>query len=129
MEQNNIPTFPHQKQMEEIWAKLKKDLLFLYMKKLLLIIVVLGAFFIFLYGCQESEKPNLEESIFYTQLSESDILNHHDADVKKHLRKLIATGKCITCTFAGATLTGKDLKGKILTSSNLTLASSGVLTP
>ena len=76
------------------------------MKKLLLIVVVLITFSIFLYGCQESEKPDLEESIFYTQLSESDILNNHDADVKKHLRKLITTGKCITCTFAVVTLTG-----------------------
>ncbi|SVD48258.1 uncharacterized protein METZ01_LOCUS401112, partial [marine metagenome] len=92
------------------------------MKKLLLIVMVLVVFFIFHYGCKEDSKPALEESISYTKLSESDILNNYDEDIKRSLRKLIATGKCLKCTFTGTNLSGKDLKEKILTSSNLAAA-------
>ena len=99
------------------------------MKKPFLIVILLVAFFILLCGCEEGIKSNAEKSILYTELSKSDISNNVDQEVKKSIRKLIATSKCLTCTFTSAILSGKDLKGKILTSSNLAssnLASSNL---
>ena len=77
-----------------------------------IVIVLVALSIIFLYGCKEDVKPALEKSISYSKLSESDIFNNYDEDVKKSLRKLIATNKCLKCTFVGAILSGKDLKGK-----------------
>ena len=92
------------------------------MKKLLLIAIMLVAFFIFFYGCEKRAKPALEKSLSFTKLSEIDIFNNYDEDVKRSLRKLIATGKCLKCTFTGTNLSGKDLGEIILISSNLAAA-------
>jgi len=54
-----------------------------------------------------------------TALSESDISDNYNEEVKKSLRKLISTGNCKECPFVGVDISGKDLKNKDLTGANL----------
>ena len=54
-----------------------------------------------------------------TALSESDISDDYNEDVKKSLRKLIATGNCEECPLMGVDISGKDLSHKDLTKANL----------
>ena len=54
-----------------------------------------------------------------TALSESDILDNYNEEVKKSLRKLISTGNCKKCPFVGVDISGKDLKNKDLTGADL----------
>ena len=46
-----------------------------------------------------------------TALSESDISDDYNEEVKKSLRKLILTGNCKECPFVGVDISGKDLNG------------------
>ena len=55
-----------------------------------------------------------------TALSESDISDDYNEEVKKSLRKLILTGNCKECPFVGVDISGKDLKNKDLTGADLT---------
>ena len=55
-----------------------------------------------------------------TALSESDISDDYNEDVKKSLRKLIATGNCEGCPLMGVGISGKDLNHKDLRNANLT---------
>jgi len=55
-----------------------------------------------------------------TALSESDISDNYNEEVKKSLKKLISTGNCKECPFVGVDISGKDLKNKDLTEANLT---------
>ena len=57
-----------------------------------------------------------------TALSESDISDDYNEEVKKSLRKLILTGNCKECPFVGVDISGKDLSHKDLTGANLTEA-------
>jgi len=54
-----------------------------------------------------------------TALSESDISDDYNEEVKKSLRKLILTGNCKECPFVGVDISGKDLSHKDLTGANL----------
>ena len=55
-----------------------------------------------------------------TALSESDISDDYNEEVKKSLRKLILTGNCKECPFVGVDISGKDLSHKDLTGADLT---------
>jgi len=55
-----------------------------------------------------------------TALSESDILDNYNEEVKKSLKKLISTGNCKECPFVGVDISGKDLKNKDLGGADLT---------
>ena len=55
-----------------------------------------------------------------TTLSESDISDDYNEEVKKSLRKLILTGNCKECPFVGVDISGKDLSHKDLTGADLT---------
>ena len=55
-----------------------------------------------------------------TALSESDISDDYNEDVKKSLRKLIATGNCEECPLMGVDISGKDLNHKDLSNTDLT---------
>jgi len=55
-----------------------------------------------------------------TALSESDISDDYNEEVKKSLRKLILTGNCKECPFVGVDISGKDLSHKDLTKADLT---------
>jgi len=55
-----------------------------------------------------------------TALSESDISDNYNEEVKKSLKKLISTGNCKECPFVGVDISGKDLKNKDLTGADLT---------
>ena len=57
-----------------------------------------------------------------TALSESDISDNYNEEVKKSLKKLISTGNCKECPFVGVDISGKDLSHKDLTGANLTEA-------
>ena len=63
-----------------------------------------------LYGCEL-------ETI---ALSESDISDDYNEEVKKSLRELISTGNCKGCPLEGVDISGKDLNHKDLTGANLT---------
>ena len=54
-----------------------------------------------------------------TALSESDISDDYNEEVKKSLKKLISTGNCKECPFVGVDISGKDLSHKDLTKANL----------
>ena len=54
-----------------------------------------------------------------TALSESDISDNYNEEVKKSLKKLISTGNCKECPFVGVDISGKDLKNKDLTGATL----------
>ena len=54
-----------------------------------------------------------------TALSESDISDDYNEEVKKSLRKLILTGNCKECPFVGVDISGKDLSHKDLTGADL----------
>ena len=54
-----------------------------------------------------------------TALSESDISDNYNEEVKKSLKKLISTGNCKECPFVGVDISGKDLSHKHLTGANL----------
>ena len=54
-----------------------------------------------------------------TALSESDISDNYNEEVKKSLKKLISTGNCRECPFVGVDISGKDLKNKDLTGADL----------
>ena len=54
-----------------------------------------------------------------TALSESDISDNYNEEVKKSLKKLISTGNCKECPFVGVDISGKDLKNKDLTGADL----------
>ena len=56
-----------------------------------------------------------------TALSESDISDDYNEEVKKSLRKLISTGNCKECPFVGVDISGKDLSHKDLTGADLFL--------
>ena len=56
-----------------------------------------------------------------TALSESDISDDYNEEVKKSLRKLILTGNCKECPFVGVDISGKDLSHKDLTGADLFL--------
>ena len=60
-----------------------------------------------------------------TALSESDISDDYNEEVKKSLRKLILTGNCKECPFVGVDISGKDLSHKDLTGANLNGADLG----
>ena len=49
-----------------------------------------------------------------TALSESDILDNYNEEVKKSLRKLISTGNCKKCPLRGVDIRGKALNHKDL---------------
>ena len=55
-----------------------------------------------------------------TALSESDILDNYNEEVKKSLRKLISTGNCEECPLMGVDISGKDLNHKDLSNTDLT---------
>ena len=57
-----------------------------------------------------------------TALSESDISDDYNEEVKKSLRKLISTGNCKECPFVGVHISGRDLSHKDLKGANLTVA-------
>jgi len=57
-----------------------------------------------------------------TALSESDISDNYNEEVKKSLKKLISTGNCKKCPFVGVDISGKDLSHKDLSGANLTEA-------
>ena len=57
-----------------------------------------------------------------TALSESDISDDYNEEVKKSLRKLILTGNCKECPFVGVDISGKDLSHKDLTEADLKFA-------
>ena len=57
-----------------------------------------------------------------TALSESDISDNYNEEVKKSLKKLISTGNCKECPFVGVDISGKDLKNKNLSGADLTRA-------
>ena len=57
-----------------------------------------------------------------TALSESDISDDYNEEVKKSLRKLILTGNCKECPFVGVDISGKDLSHKDLTGADLSKA-------
>ena len=62
-----------------------------------------------------------------TALSESDISDDYNEEVKKSLKKLISTGNCREGPFVGVDISGKDLNHKDLyqvdlTGANLTLS-------
>ena len=57
-----------------------------------------------------------------TALSESDISDDYNEEVKKSLRKLILTGNCKECPFVGVDISGKDLSHKYLKGANLNSA-------
>ena len=54
-----------------------------------------------------------------TALSESDISDDYNEEVKKSLRKLILTGNCKKCPFVGVDISGKDLSHKDLTGAKI----------
>ena len=54
-----------------------------------------------------------------TALSESDISDNYNEEVKKSLKKLISTGNCKECPFVGVDISGKDLKHKDLTGATM----------
>ena len=54
-----------------------------------------------------------------TALSESDISDNYNEEVKKSLKKLISTGNCKECPFVGVDISGKDLSHKDLTEADL----------
>jgi len=54
-----------------------------------------------------------------TALSESDISDNYNEEVKKSLKKLISTGNCKECPFVGVDISGKDLSHKDLTGAKL----------
>ena len=54
-----------------------------------------------------------------TALSESDISDNYNEEVKKSLKKLISTGNCKECPFVGVDISGKDLKNKDLGGAHL----------
>ena len=74
------------------------------MKKLIQIFIVVGLVGL-MCGCE------LET----TALSESDISDNYNEEVKKSLRKLMLTGNCRECPFVGVDISGKDLSHKDLT--------------
>ena len=55
-----------------------------------------------------------------TALSESDISDNYNEEVKKSLRKLMSTGNCRECPFVGVDISGKDLNNKDLYQVDLT---------
>ena len=57
-----------------------------------------------------------------TALSESDISDDYNEEVKKSLRKLILTGNCKECPFVGVDISGKDLSHRDLTGADLSKA-------
>ena len=56
-----------------------------------------------------------------TALSESDISDNYNEEVKKSLKKLISTGNCKECPFVGVDISGKDLSHKDLSGADLFL--------
>jgi len=54
-----------------------------------------------------------------TALSESDISDNYNEEVKKSLKKLISTGNCKKCPFVGVDISGKHLSHKDLTGAKL----------
>jgi len=79
------------------------------MRKALFLFMVLGLVGL-MCGCE----------LGTTALSESDISDNYNEEVKKSLRKLISTGNCKECPFVGVDISGKDLKNKDLTGADLT---------
>ena len=87
------------------------------MRKALFLFMVLGLVGL-MCGCE----------LGTTALSESDISDNYNEEVKKSLRKLMSTGNCRECPFVGVDISGKDLNhkdlqvdltGPILTGANL----------
>ena len=81
------------------------------MRKALFLFMVLGLVGL-MCGCE----------LGTTALSESDISDNYNEEVKKSLKKLISTGNCKECPFVGVDISGKDLSHKDLTGANLTEA-------
>ena len=78
------------------------------MRKALFLFMVLGLVGL-MCGCE----------LGTTALSESDISDDYNEEVKKSLKKLILTGNCKKCPFVGVDISGKDLKNKDLTGADL----------
>jgi len=68
------------------------------MRKALFLFMVLGLVGL-MCGCE----------LGTTALSESDISDNYNEEVKKSLKKLISTGNCKECPFVGVDISGKDL--------------------
>ena len=81
------------------------------MRKALFLFMVLGLVGL-MCGCE----------LGTTALSESDISDNYNEEVKKSLRKLILTGNCKECPFVGVDISGKDLSHKDLTGADLWMA-------
>ena len=79
------------------------------MRKALFLFMVLGLVGL-MCGCE----------LGTTALSESDISDNYNEEVKKSLRKLISTGNCRECPFVGVDISGKDLNHKDLYQVDLT---------
>jgi len=79
------------------------------MRKALFLFMVLGLVGL-MCGCE----------LGTTALSESDISDNYNEDVKKSLKKLISTGNCRECPFVGVDISGKDLNHKDLYQIDLT---------
>ena len=78
------------------------------MRKALFLFMVLGLVGL-MCGCE----------LGTTALSESDISDNYNEEVKKSLKKLISTGNCKECPFVGVDISGKDLKNKDLGGAHL----------
>ena len=81
------------------------------MRKALFLFMVLGLVGL-MCGCE----------LGTTALSESDISDNYNEEVKKSLRKLMSTGNCRECPFVGVDISGKDLNHKDLYQVDLTRA-------
>jgi len=79
------------------------------MRKALFLFMVLGLVGL-MCGCE----------LGTTALSESDISDNYNEEVKKSLRKLMSTGNCRECPFVGVDISGKDLNYKDLYQVDLT---------
>ena len=78
------------------------------MRKALFLFMVLGLVGL-MCGCE----------LGTTALSESDISDDYNEEVKKSLRKLISTGNCKKCPLLGVDISGKYLNHKVLVQANL----------
>ena len=81
------------------------------MRKVFFLFVVFGLIGL-MYSCE----------LGTTALSESDISDDYNNEVKKSLRKLISTGNCKECPFGSVDISGKDLNHKDLSQANLSQA-------
>ena len=81
------------------------------MRKALFLFMVFGLV-VLMCGCE----------VGTTALSESDISDDYNEEVKKSLKKLISTGNCKEYPFVGVDISGKDLNHKDLSEVNLRAA-------